>query len=592
MAAAAAQTIADVVRYNELFTTDQFADGLRPFNGQPGTIVAGKKRPANGENSTPVVSPEVLQPLLAACLYMVQTLGPHVVEFVGRVAEARRERDALARPVYIRAGKRTSGEEGTPGDAQCPLDGRTRNALLTAIEHRISEGRPLDRPPSHQISRRRNNNTLASTDPLLPVNFSAVARDADIGSFPMPWVNLLREDLERAVTAVGVEAPFGRDAAEVPRADGKGPVPWTAPIGELDMDPLVARMRSACLLLTAAVSGMRASELAELLVGCRRPPQESYRGLRRFRIGGKLIKGQALGGTDDEWVVTDEVYEAIALAERLHDSSSPHLFRVSGFASTYKHFRSWVNSPAGQRLGLAPIPDGPVNLRMLRRTLAVELAYRPGGLLAAKIHLKHVSVITTEGYANRPGGSQSRFLAEVGKEEEKRNLVIVTEEWENARAGIKPSGPGARDLLEFFQSVDGKLDDALQTAPNVITNDQQVRGMLTKRAKTLHLGSANYCWFADPAKALCLKLAGTPTVDRPLIGMCDSARCPQATHHPRHRPVWEKTVEQNKVFIGMLGRGQKAERTCLEAELARAEKVIAAIDAASGGPTAAAGTEG
>ncbi|MEV7003665.1 hypothetical protein AB0N62_39210 [Streptomyces sp. NPDC093982] len=290
-------------------------------------------------------------------------------------------------------------------------------------------------------------------------------------------------------------------------------------------------------------------------------------------------------------MVTEEVYEAIALAESLHDSSRPHLFTVSGFPSAYQHFRSWVNGPAGQRLGLAPIPDGPVNLRMLRRSLAVELAYRPGGLLAAKVHLKHVSVVTTKGYANRPGGSQSRFLAEVGKEEEKRNLAIVTEEWANARAGIKPSGPGARDLLEFFHSVDGKLDDVLQTAPNVITNDQQVRGMLTKRAKTLHLGTANYCWFAAPAKALCLKLAGTPSADRPLIGMCDSARCPQATHHPRHRSVWEKTVEQNKVFIGMLGRGQKAERSRLEAELTRAEKVLADINAASEGPTAPAGTE-
>ncbi|MFR9795343.1 hypothetical protein ACL02U_05445 [Streptomyces sp. MS06] len=73
--------------------------------------------------------------------------------------------------------------------------------------------------------------------------------------------------------------------------------------------------------------------------------------------------------------------------------------------------------------------------------------------------------------------------------------------------------------------------------------------------------------------------------------MCDSARCPQATHHPRHRPVWEKTVEQNKVFIGMLGRGQKAERARLEAELTRAEKVLADIDTASDGSTTAVGTE-
>ncbi len=47
-------------------------------------------------------------------------------------------------------------------------------------------------------------------------------------------------------------------------------------------------------------------------------------------------------------------------------------------------------------------------------------------------------------------------------------------------------------------------------------------------AKTLHAGVGNYCWFSDPAKALCLKLAGTPDADEPLMGICDSARCPQA----------------------------------------------------------------
>jgi hypothetical protein len=98
----------------------------------------------------------------------------------------------------------------------------------------------------------------------------------------------------------------------------------------------------------------------------------------------------------------------------------------------------------------------------------------------------------------------------------------------------------------------------------------------------LHLGVANYCWFTDPSKALCLRLAGTPTADRPLIGMCDSARCPQATHHPCHRPAWEQAVTSTTVFLGNLGRGQKTERTRLETQLDRAQRVLAALDAASG----------
>ena len=52
-----------------------------------------------------------------------------------------------------------------------------------------------------------------------------------------------------------------------------------------------------------------------------------------------------------------------------------------------------MNGPSGQRLGLAPIPGYPVSLRSLRRTLAIELAYRPGGVLAAKFQLKHIATV-------------------------------------------------------------------------------------------------------------------------------------------------------------------------------------------------------
>jgi hypothetical protein len=114
-----------------------------------------------------------------------------------------------------------------------------------------------------------------------------------------------------------------------------------------------------------------------------------------------------------------------------------------------------------------------------------------------------------------------------------------------------------------------------------LTSDQAVRNLLAKRSRTLHLGTANYCWFADPSRALCLKLAGTPAAQAPLIGMCDSTRCPQATHQPCHRPVWEEQARTLKVFIGGLSRRQKTEQARLEADLARVDRVIAEIDAAT-----------
>jgi len=144
-----------------------------------------------------------------------------------------------------------------------------------------------------------------------------------------------------------------------------------------------------------------------------------------------------------------------------------------------------------------------------------------------------------------------------------------------------PAGPGARELTEFFAHVDGKLAADEPGTPKAQATDRDVLNLMTKRAQTLHLGTANFCWFTDPSRALCLKLAGTPAADKPLIGMCDSARCPQATHHPCHRPVWAEHAEQTKAFLASLGPARKTERARLRADRDRALRVLGAIDAAS-----------
>ena len=204
--------------------------------------------------------------------------------------------------------------------------------------------------------------------------------------------------------------------------------------------------------MIAAVSGMRSSELMELHIGCRAPPEEPRPGLVRYRLASKIIKGQPLGGTADEWVVIEPVYQAAgarrAAPRRPRATGSPCFGRFA-FDVRCTWFRNWVNGPAGQRLGLAPIPD-PRQPRMLRRTLAIELAYRPGGVLAAKLHLKHVAGRNHEGYASRPGGAQAELLAEVNKHEAERNLDLILAEFRNYQQGIMPAGPGARELTEFF----------------------------------------------------------------------------------------------------------------------------------------------
>jgi hypothetical protein len=342
---------------------------------------------------------------------------------------------------------------------------------------------------------------------------------------------------------------------------------------------------TAALIVVAALSGMRCGELMELRTGCRRTHQTTSR-LTRFKLASSLVKGQPLGGKPEEWVVIEPAFQAAGLAEQLtgsHEHASQLLFGRFQFNARYRTFRAFVNGPAGQRLGLAPIPDDPVNLRMLRRTLAIELAYRPGGLLAAKVQLKHIATATAEGYAARPGGSQAQLLAEINAHEQERNLQLVLAEFRNYQQGILPAGPGARELSAFFATVDAHLTAAAASGePRVQHADRDILNLLSKRAKVLHLGVANYCWYVDPAQALCHRLAGSPPeqTGAPMANMCDSARCPQATHHPQHRDVWVEHAATTKTFLGQLGPTRTIERARLSADYERAVRVRDAIDAA------------
>ncbi|WP_198540070.1 site-specific integrase [Streptomyces sp. CT34] len=557
----AAQVVVDLVNYRELFTADRVSADLRPWGGATAAAVA-EMPCGRSQNKTPPVEGTVLQPMLAAALYWVSTLGPHAVELAREVREADRSSSCKAK------GLRPAGS--------APVAEFT--SLLAEYERTCT---PLPMLADHHIADR----LAGGWDPddlLLPVATGVLARQAGASQFWSRWLPILRGPLETTLAVVGVERAFGRDAAEVKAADGTSSLPWTLALHRLEAVALVGIVRTAAIITLATVSGMRASELMELRVGCRRPPEEPVPGLSRFRIASKVVTGQPLGGTDDEWVVVEPVYRAVELTEQLHDSPKDGalLFGRFAFDVRYRWFRNWINSSSGQRLGLAPIPDGPVNLRMLRRTLALEMAYRPGGVLASKIHLKHVAVATTEGYASRPGGAQAELLAEVNKHESDRNLDLVLAEFRNYQQGVLPAGPGARSLTEFFAHIDAELDATAAKAPKTQRSDRDVLNLLTKRAKVLHLGPANYCWFTDPSRALCLKLAGTPTANRPLVGMCDSAHCPQATHHPCHRPVWAEHAERTGTFLGQLGTTRKTERSRLQADYDRALRVVAEIDAA------------
>ncbi|WP_329091647.1 hypothetical protein [Streptosporangium sp. NBC_01469] len=56
---------------------------------------------------------------------------------------------------------------------------------------------------------------------------------------------------------------------------------------------------TATITVTAAISGMRGSELMEIAVGSRREPVEVPGGGCRFRLASKVVKGRVFGGQPD-----------------------------------------------------------------------------------------------------------------------------------------------------------------------------------------------------------------------------------------------------------------------------------------------------
>jgi hypothetical protein len=373
-----AAVIIELGYYAGLFTLDRYRPQFVPWNGRSASIVAGVRPPA--ENITPVLDQGMLAPMLSAALHLTGTLAPHVI--------------AIHQQVREHLDNQPPGRF-TPASPE---------AIRAVLRHHQTAMIPLDRLQDSHV-RQRLSQGWDPADPLLTVSFNALARQAGKDVVRTATITKLRCEIEHCAELAGIVKPWARQAAQVPRADNPGhQVAWTQPLDQQQARDLGGYLITACLLVTATLTGMRECELMELRAGCRRPPDDPAAG--RYRLAGTLIKGQPLGGTADEWVVIPEVDQAIIVAEQLAalDGRPPGdlLFGRYVFSDRFRHFRTWVNGPAGRHLGLAPIPDGALNQRMLR-TIAQEIAYRPGGLLAAKIALKHVSVATTEGYAARPG---------------------------------------------------------------------------------------------------------------------------------------------------------------------------------------------
>ncbi|MFD9192860.1 hypothetical protein ACFWCA_32180 [Streptomyces phaeochromogenes] len=552
----------EISDYADVLSADRYRTGFRPWGERSPREITGTPSRPDIQIKTQPLPDEVLSPLLGASLLLVEVLGPHIAGLRRTLQADRDQWNTAKRSRYLRMNE--------------------QDELAAIIDSYLRAERPLPQLEPGHVNRRLHRG-WDPHDPLLHVSFQHLARPTGHWDFSPQMFKRSRPMLETAVDEVGHEFIWCRDGAEVPRADTGELVPWSLPLPASQADALIRIAVHACVITTSALTGMRSSELMELAVGCRVTAEEDAPGLARHRLASKVVKGRRWGGEPDEWVVIDEVIRAIALAEALTDAAEGELLfgRFQNFDNgAVRWLRKWVASPAGRRLGLAPIPEDQIHPRRLRRTLSVEMAARPGGLFATKVHFKHLSVVTSEGYAHRPGGAQAVFHHEWKRAETAEKLTRTVEAFRQFQDGQLPAGPGADALLSTFRAVEDELEDH-EPGPAKVVTDRQIELLLKKKAAVLHLGAANYCWFEDPAKALCLKLAGAKSAAAPLTGMCDSARCPQATHHLVHRSVWQTAADNGTVLLASprIPAGEKAR---LRAEHERSMRILEEIDKAAG----------
>ncbi|MDQ6748500.1 MAG: hypothetical protein M3010_10415, partial [Candidatus Dormibacteraeota bacterium] len=494
--------------YRLFLSADGYPEGFYPWPGRTAAKVAGYRR--TGENTTPVIPDEVFGPLLAASLLLVRVGGPDVL---------------AARAEWHRL--QAAPNQG-PG-----VDRRLRRYLSQLAR----AGQPLPELHRKHIIHQTARGVFDEADPLRRVNLRLIEHHIAAGAGALRFGGR-RTLVEAALAELGC-APGGLRTMPTEVVDPDDPARrrgWHPGFAPFDLFALTDLVLTGCYVVVAALSGMRFSELAEMRRGCVRAEQLAN-GKLRHRIHTKLVKGRPFGGEAERWTVIAEVAEAFSLVECLVPTEMP--FARFNPTARYPKLWRWVNGE-GQRAFLTPIPeDWQLSGRQFRRTLARQLGFRPHGVLAGKVHLKHVSVATSEGYYGRAGSSAAVFLADVERERAQARIDTTKRLYGDWIAGRPMTGPGRKDLEALFSSV---RDELAPLDASVIATDSRLEDLLRRRAATLHVGPLNYCWFVDPSRARCLQQAGRNDATAPLIGMCEPTRCANATIHLEHQPVWLDTT--------------------------------------------------
>lgn len=305
----------------------------------------------------------------------------------------------------------------------------------------------------------------------------------------------------------------------------------TTPIAYDEALPLAQRLRTACLVVIAYLSGMRAGEVLNLERGCltHDPVTDLWTiGGRKFKgarneDGEKIPEGQL---RDEPWVVVEQTVRAVRVLERLHhhrllfhnqlrpvtkDRDDNGRVRptdargmrigaarsAQNIAEDVHALIDWINDYCEQSSRpherVPADPHGRLAPSRFRRTLAWHIVRKPRGLVAGAIQYGHLHVQMTLGYS---GAYDSGFPDEHAFEDWLFRLEQLAENHERLLDGEKISGPAANSYRHRIPDAHNKF------AGRVLVNNRQARDLLANPLLQIYPGKAMTCVF-DQSKALC-----------------------------------------------------------------------------------------
>lgn len=299
---------------------------------------------------------------------------------------------------------------------------------------------------------------------------------------------------------------------------------------------MLTLLQTACLVVTAYLTGLRSDELRTLKPGCCPPPFVAADGTIQFRVNGTVAKRHALEsglntGVKEripaQWATIGLVSRAVAVAESIHSRltpEAPFLFVAPSdggeplssplAAQMIRRFIDHVNGQLTARdhaNAFPPIPTnqaGDITLSRFRRTLAWFIRREPGGEVTLAIQYQHVGTVIGEGYAGTIESGMHDLLDEEDRSTRRDLLAHVAA---SLADGHGVSGPAAGRFIAAAEKARG-ID---------YLSEKALRTLLRDPAMEIHDNPAALalCLF-DPDQAQCRKLRLAGKSDQPNLLDC------------------------------------------------------------------------